>query len=291
MAKSTKRRIFDEIQRQLKDDFKIELYDITKKNGYFIFDYGGDSVAWFKVKGLKPWRFGCWIRESEDKKYMLIEVFAQYERFIDKFKPSRSVLKTEFRLYKRKTKYYVSELDIDDLPFIIKFMKKHPVRAYQADIRYCDKIWEMDYTSSWFDMIKDIIEDEFSKFMKKYTYKKLHRWLRNWSRKGYIEAYYERDRLNEPPERVNDRYYIYTENIWADAQLSKYIKKIQKKWWIQGNFYLSSDPLNFYLDLTENYWEGDFPERDSKEYKEALVEVKDEFITSKRRQKEVERLV
>lgn len=57
-------------------------------NGYFIFECGEDSVVHFHIKGVKNWKFGMWIDTSIDN---AVQVFAQNEMWIDKFKPSRSI--------------------------------------------------------------------------------------------------------------------------------------------------------------------------------------------------------
>ena len=62
--------------------------DVQFGNGYFIFEYGEDSVVHFHIKGVKNWKFGMWIDTSIGD---VVQVFAQNEMWIDKFKPSRSV--------------------------------------------------------------------------------------------------------------------------------------------------------------------------------------------------------
>ena len=65
--------------------------NVRSFSGYYIFWMGEDSVTHFNVKKCKCWRFGIWITEDEkDKGEFTIEMFGQYERYIDKFKPSHS---------------------------------------------------------------------------------------------------------------------------------------------------------------------------------------------------------
>ena len=62
--------------------------DVQFSNGYFVFEYGEDSVVHFHIEGVKNWKFGMWIDTSIDN---AVQVFAQNEMWIDKFKPSRSI--------------------------------------------------------------------------------------------------------------------------------------------------------------------------------------------------------
>jgi len=65
--------------------------NVRSFSGYYIFEMGDDSVIHFNVKGCKGWRFAAWITEdSKNKEKFTIEMFGQYERYIDKFKPSAS---------------------------------------------------------------------------------------------------------------------------------------------------------------------------------------------------------
>lgn len=57
----------------------------TYKNGYFLFDFGENSVCHFKLKAIPDWRFGIWL--DSDGTY---EIFGDHRDLIDKFKPSRT---------------------------------------------------------------------------------------------------------------------------------------------------------------------------------------------------------
>jgi len=120
--------------------FGYEPYDISYGNGYFIFDYGDNSVIHFRVKGIwKHWKFGMWIfseyldKTGEDKdKYPFISIFAQYDTQIDKFKPSRSKLCVDYKAS------HWDENDIDnglgfwELENMLNMMKRHPLICYEG---------------------------------------------------------------------------------------------------------------------------------------------------------------
>ena len=71
----------------------FHVQDVEFLDGYFIFEHGKDTVVYFHIKELRGWKFGIWFqKDNEDIKF---DFFAQYERDIDKFKPSASNLELE----------------------------------------------------------------------------------------------------------------------------------------------------------------------------------------------------
>lgn len=133
--------IFDAIRKM-----GYKPYNIEYGNGYFIFDKGEDGVIHFRLKGVwKHWKFGMWVsseyldekyREEEkgkryDERYKVVQLFAQYDTQIDKFKPSASSL---------CVKYYASEWDNHingsykapwyEIKNMLGMMKRHPLMCY-----------------------------------------------------------------------------------------------------------------------------------------------------------------
>jgi hypothetical protein len=122
-------------------------YDIEYGNGYFLFEMGEDSVVHFRLKGLgllgKHWKFGMWItseyleesyREKEkdlsyDNQYNVVQLFAQYDTNIDKFKPSRSSLCITYKAseWEELLKYQNPWWDLKSM---LGMMKKHPLMCY-----------------------------------------------------------------------------------------------------------------------------------------------------------------
>ena len=220
-----------------------------------------------------PFTLKC-TTESSPKSYK-ISIFAQYERYIDKFKPSRSYLLAESMLFpvennKKNPQYELEDLEVYDAISMIKFIKKHPVKAYYMDMHRLRYLYELDDCGSWIRKFIDDRKDDYRNYMEEYTYKHFQKMLRRLGRKGKIVAYYERDRLNEPPERINDDYYILCKDIKLNEKISKYVKKVKSKWYLQGTVFLSHNELNFYLDATDSYWEGELPAEDSQEYRDAI---------------------
>ena len=81
-------------------------------NGYFIFNYGENAVMHFKLKEAPQWKFGVWLTKFKERKirgkkssgdYINIQIFAQNELWIDKFKPTRSYFCEELNVYWGRT--------------------------------------------------------------------------------------------------------------------------------------------------------------------------------------------
>ena len=71
-------------------------------NGYYLFDFGDESVVHFKIKGIRNWMFALWIREDGEE--YTVDFFGDKINWIDKFKPSRSTVAAEqLRLPKELT--------------------------------------------------------------------------------------------------------------------------------------------------------------------------------------------
>lgn len=111
----------------------FHITDIEFGNGYFIFDHGKDMVIHFHIKELKGWKFGIWWDVDGEKKF---DFFTQYERDIDKFKPSASSIKLERR--------ELNDWSMKDVVQICRFIKKHPYRAWALDQTWEKDIWEWD---------------------------------------------------------------------------------------------------------------------------------------------------
>lgn len=105
--------------------------DVQYGNGYFIFEHGKDMVIHFHIKELKGWKFGIWWNLDGEKTF---DFFTQYERDIDKFKPSASTLVKEDVAFE--------DWYLKDLVEMCRFIKKHPYRAWALDQSYTRDIWE-----------------------------------------------------------------------------------------------------------------------------------------------------
>lgn len=145
--------------------------DITYHNGYFLCDMGEDSVVHFKLHGLgllsKKWQFGMWIdssilddkvlkQKSEQNEVNLydlkvIRIFAQYDMYIDKFKPSRSAFLVEYDAYDWKAFEDDSSLSSwYELKDMLGMMKKHPFMSFCYDDSIYDKYYNTYFFKDFF---------------------------------------------------------------------------------------------------------------------------------------------
>lgn len=132
-------KIFDVLA---KDGYHVE--DVEFLSGYFIFDFDKDSVVHFHVKECKGWKFAIWWKILDEEDNTLgFDFFAQYERDIDKFKPTASTYVERDVWYDIGIKSSISwsELKITQ---ILNFIKKHPYLAWANDVSYEQSIWECD---------------------------------------------------------------------------------------------------------------------------------------------------
>lgn len=133
MSQTKQKRWTKEFIFETLEDNGFHPTDVKFLDGYFIFDHGKDLVIHFHIKELKGWLFGVWWNTKGEKKF---DLFAQYERDINKFKPSASALVREDILLEHWEKQYFVQM--------CRFIKKHPYRAWELDQSWHHEIWEWD---------------------------------------------------------------------------------------------------------------------------------------------------
>lgn len=84
-----KQRIFDELA-----EHGAHVTDASPSDGYFIYEFGDNSVYHFRIKGCARWKFGLWIVDTESGKYR-ISLFGHWDDWIDKFKPTATAIATD----------------------------------------------------------------------------------------------------------------------------------------------------------------------------------------------------
>lgn len=134
--KSKAKQIFNQL-----GNFGFHPIDIKYGNGYFIFEHGKDMVIHFHIKECKGWLFGIWWNLNDKNQF---DFFTQYERDIDKFKPSASCFVRENIEYDKKD--LERELRWEVLP-ILKFIRNHPYVAWSYDGGYPRDCWQ--YKTDW----------------------------------------------------------------------------------------------------------------------------------------------
>lgn len=164
-------------------------------DGYFIFYHGEYSVANFKLSKYPEWQFGVWLSYNEDEErphrdYIRADVFCQVERFIDKFKPSRSEFKADIRFYK---KFDEEGEDLDEFDFEISDWDMNPFKL----------IWTKPYLAIHRGISSIDYNEEFVRPIKAFFS----------VRKAFLE-----DSLEERKKARADKYFTHKLTKWFNSQ-------------------------------------------------------------------------
>ena len=136
--------LFDRLKEETKLDLHFE--DVEYLDGYFIFGYGTNSVVHFHLKEAPGWLFGIWwspvptaeTKDAEKKEYFTnrldCDFFFQFEKEIDKFKPSASTFCSSFTMHFDESCCYGLYNACDDL----KFAVEEPYLAFYRDMHCAD---------------------------------------------------------------------------------------------------------------------------------------------------------
>ena len=164
----------------------LEIKTIDYGNGYFIFDFGENSVCHFTVKKLKKWKFGVWCTESDDNKYK-VSLFGEHEYYIDKFKPTQTEISYMFdydgdKSLKTKVRRFADK---------IKKIAKHPLRE-QYKMYMVDSPLNMRYgflryhlSNFWFYQVRKPLSRFFDEKCTRVILKAVGwSYERRWRRKG-----------------------------------------------------------------------------------------------------------
>ena len=148
---SKNKKLIEDLFQQIETELEYHIIDKQFGNCYFIIESKEpDTICHFHIKELPGYLFGIWnICRYDTIKYELennltlwsdnlhinskseLIFFTQYEKEIDKFKPSRSGMVTGLRriTYEEDNKL-ITEWDIDELELVLSYMKKHKYKAY-----------------------------------------------------------------------------------------------------------------------------------------------------------------
>lgn len=140
--------VFNALMTELKNyrNFDITIEDIEYLDGYFIFGMGTNSVVHFHIKETPGWKYGIWWSPVERKDSteenpayevdrLHCNIFTQYEEEIDKFKPSASMIATEFDVYLDGG---ISTDFAWNFAQDIKFIHDEPYLAFYREMHYSD---------------------------------------------------------------------------------------------------------------------------------------------------------
>ena len=206
MSKSRNRKLIESLFKQIEKELGYHIVDKQFGNCYFIVESKEpDTICHFHIKELPGYLFGIWnicrydtIQYEVENNLSLwsdnlhisskseLIFFTQYEKEIDKFKPSRSGMVTGLRriTYKEDNKL-ITEWDIDELEVVLKYMKKHKYKAYvniynENKFVYrelsgitCFKIYYRDKWNRFITNIKDTLKLKIQIYKSKKLIKKL----------------------------------------------------------------------------------------------------------------------
>lgn len=206
MSKSRNRKLIENLFKQIEKELGYHIVDKQFGNCYFIVESKEpDTICHFHIKELPEYLFGIWNICRYDTIQYEIEnnlslwsdnlhisskseliFFTQYEKEIDKFKPSRSGMVTGLRriTYKEDNKL-ITEWDIDELEVVLKYMKKHKYKSYvniynENKFVYrelsgitCFKIYYRDKWNRFITNIKDTLKLKIQIYKSKKLIKKL----------------------------------------------------------------------------------------------------------------------
>lgn len=162
---SSNKELIELAFKQIERETGFHVIDKMYGNSYFFFEDEDDSVCNFRIKEIPGFLFAFWntcrfdkIEDQLNKDRILwcdsLEIsskselvfFTQYERDLDKFKPSRSGFVTG--IYRNEyikapdTNEDIEEFCMYDLIDILCYMKKHPIRSYVYTGCQIDRVWD-----------------------------------------------------------------------------------------------------------------------------------------------------
>ena len=249
---------FLKLTNQLFEHLKSQNYTIATEqygDGYFIFDYGPNTVIHFRLKETPGWLYGVWWSFKVNKEGIVSivgEFFAQYEEEIDKFKPSASYYGCDMlSLVAADGSICLEEGEVIS---IINFIRDHPYRAWNGHISFNDKVSGI---RAWLNYQKHQRHLRKGKRLEKNLYKdlckfakiasKLLKYTNNITVEDYGEGIYPRyffQLVATPDEGFKEKgcYELWEKNDTI-GQLYSHLKTHYNKYHKQG-FYLLDLPYN-----------------------------------------------
>ena len=173
LRKLTNKHLIEDFMKDLKKNTGFNFYDIHFKDGYFVMEYGKDSICHFKIKEIPGFLFAIWLScNCKLKEYghgfidAELYLFSQPILTLDKFKPTRcALLEPACRNLVKPNGAKRWEEEWMDYGAIqmLKFMKKHRYIAYH--------IGKNDYYEEWdrisgFGAFIEYLSDKFYYFRK-----------------------------------------------------------------------------------------------------------------------------
>lgn len=255
---------FLKLTNQLFEHLKSQNYTIATEeygDGYFIFDYGPNTVVHFRLKETPGWLYGVWWSFKVNKEGIISivgEFFAQYEEEIDKFKPSASYYAYDMEILMAADGSVC--LEEGEVISIINFIRNHPYRAWNGHISFNDKIPGI---RAWLNYQKRQRHLRKGKRLEKNLYKdlckfakiasKLLKYTNNITVEDYGEGIYPRyffQLIATPDEGFKENgYYELWEKNDTIGQLYSHLKTHYNKYYKQGFYLLDLPDSDVYVKI------------------------------------------
>lgn len=167
MRNLTNKELIEDAFKQIEKETSFHIINKQYMTTYFVFEDDNESICHFHIKEIPGFIFAFWnIKRLDTLQYQLehniplwsdslqisskseLIFFTQYEREIDKFKPSRSGFVTGIwrDAWKESDKndniIDKEEWYLTDLKDILLYMKKHPIKSYIYTMSQINHIWE-----------------------------------------------------------------------------------------------------------------------------------------------------
>lgn len=167
---------------------KLDVVDVNFKPGIsWLFEVEELDCIEFRVKQFPNWLFGLWFRDEgtcDSSNSLEAEIFWQYERFIDKFKPTASFFSYALEMQKGNEPNFKSQ----GLEDALRLMKKSPSLCFCKDVLCLDNC---PRAKAWVLKAKNVLQDEFdrrrSHFIARKACRKLQRAFDSDYGKGFVE--------------------------------------------------------------------------------------------------------
>lgn len=215
---------------------KIKYCDVQYYNSYFLFEFDYDKICHFRLENNKNWLFGIWLTPDLKNKKVTIELFGEHEEYIDKFKPSRSIISFNKTLYLLENNSY-GKIDLQILLFeFIGELNKiqrapylHQYLTYGIDAYNYESFIEYFINYFWEYKIKNPFNKWFTYDglynLSKYIFKPLILFIYP---KLKIKIYNHKNEFYSPRCTLCIIYDNYPEDKWYDIYSNKLIQKISR---------------------------------------------------------------
>lgn len=240
---------FKRVNERILEKFRSKGLTIDHYNmgdGYFIFNFGENAVMHFKLKEAPQWKFGVWLTKFKERKpknentpgdYINIQIFAQNELWIDKFKPTRSYFSEELNVHWGKT--YDEENDV------------YVTNEVLTDEKIDSELWDFEliepFTLLWNDnnLAFYLHMEEVSLDRKYITRKEADKYMKNFLKKEKREEAFKNKATKATTKKILK---------YAKKNKIKDIKIIDKNandsgWRVSPAFdvFVTLDPIQFVL--------------------------------------------